>query len=313
MKNENTWSWDSGDVRMVSSVYRDASAKVDEDMVIRGKTETESVEDKLRAKVESLEDKLEAKPESVGEGLEAKMESKEERLEDKPENTEERLEAETEGVEDKLEVKTESIEKKADIQSENANGSASGIQAVETKGIEAQEVKADSSANGFILIDEPKSSAPKMESSFSQPEFQQIVLSSGIQHEKRQRSQNTAYQMKFDEKDISENKIAAIAAYLLGPIGIIIALLVSSESPYAKFHVRQALKMTICSVILELFAAALALFGMMPLVGIIFKMVFIIICAAWVGVFILRLIAITQVSSGEAKEPAIIKNFAFLK
>lgn len=97
-----------------------------------------------------------------------------------------------------------------------------------------------------------------------------------------------------------------MAAYLLGPIGIIIALLAARDSAYTAFHVRQALKITVCSIVLEIIAAVLALFGMIPLVGIIFKLVLVIICAIWLGVLVLRLAAIAQVCDGEAREPAII-------
>lgn len=126
-------------------------------------------------------------------------------------------------------------------------------------------------------------------------------------------TQDPNHSQRFSAHDISENKVSAIAAYLLGSIGIIIALLIARDSAYTAFHVRQALKITICSVILELFAAIFAFFGMIPFVGIIFKMMLVLTCAAWAGTLLLRLIAIAQVSNGEAKEPAVICNFAFLK
>ena len=50
---------------------------------------------------------------------------------------------------------------------------------------------------------------------------------------------------EFDPKDISDNKIYAMLGYLLGTGGIIIALLGAKDSPYAKFHVKQAIKNTI--------------------------------------------------------------------
>lgn len=200
--------------------------------------------------------------------------------------------------------------------------SGTTTQHVETNTTESQSAQASQPAdvppvNAFILVDEPQSSAPQKEASFTQPEFQPIVLFQNIQQEqgeKRQRSaQSTNYQSSYSDKDISENKITAIAAYLLGPLGIIIALLMSAESPYAKFHVRQALKLTVSSVVLEIFAAVFALFGMIPFVGIIFKLVFVLIGAAWLGVLVLRLIAIAQVCDGEAREPAVVGSFNFFK
>ena len=146
-----------------------------------------------------------------------------------------------------------------------------------------------------------------------QPEFHTIMLPQNTYQQQNNKNQRTDHSARFGQNDISENKVSAIAAYLLGPIGIIIALLIARDSAYTAFHVREALKMTICSVILEVFAAIFVLFGLIPLVGIIFKMMLLLTSVAWVGVLILRLIAIAQVSNGEAKEPAIIRNFAFLK
>ena len=54
---------------------------------------------------------------------------------------------------------------------------------------------------------------------------------------------------EFDQKDISDNKVFAMIAYLIGTMGIIIALLASHKSPYAMFHVRQALKFTVLSTL----------------------------------------------------------------
>lgn len=145
-----------------------------------------------------------------------------------------------------------------------------------------------------------------------QHNFQQIIpvqnmqQNQGTNRKKSKQNKNIDYSADFNPKDISENKVSAMAAYLLGPVGIIIALLIARDSAYTAFHVRQALKITICSVALEIIAAILVLFAMIPLVGIIFKLVLIIISAMWLGVLALRLAAIAQVCDGEAREPAVI-------
>lgn len=181
--------------------------------------------------------------------------------------------------------------------------------------IESQTIDAQEKAPQPKLREEPQNNIP-------QPEFHPIVLPpnthqydnyNNYNNCNNNKSQTANRSTTFSEKDISENKVSAIAAYLLGPIGIIIALLIARDSAYTAFHVRQALKITICSILLEIFAAILALFGMIPLVGIIFRIMLIITCAAWFGVLVIRLIAIVQVCSGGAKEPAIIGNFDFLK
>lgn len=190
--------------------------------------------------------------------------------------------------------------------------------------------------NNFILIDNPQNPTQNpaqnqnpqfAQSQYEQPRpqnkqpqqdqpphpgFQQIIpvhnsqQNQGTNSQTNTQTNNTSYQHSFDQKDISENKVSAMAAYLLGPIGIIIALLIARDSAYTAFHVRQALKLTICSVVLELMAAVLALFGMIPFVGIIFKLVLAILCVIWLGILVLRLIAIAQVCDGEAREPAVI-------
>ena len=47
---------------------------------------------------------------------------------------------------------------------------------------------------------------------------------------------------EFDASDASDHKLLAMAIYLLGPFGLIIALLGGADSPYTKFHIRQSLK-----------------------------------------------------------------------
>ena len=133
-----------------------------------------------------------------------------------------------------------------------------------------------------------------------------ILLSILEQQQKANQSRAENYRSKFTADDISENKVSAIAAYLLGPIGIIIALLIARDSAYTAFHVRQALKLTVSSVMLEIAAAILAVFGMIPFLGIIFKLLLVIVGILWFIVLVLKLIAIAQVCDGEAREPAVI-------
>ena len=54
---------------------------------------------------------------------------------------------------------------------------------------------------------------------------------------------------EFDPADISANKVFALIPYLMGWVGVIITLLASSSSPYAGFHVRQALKIQIAALL----------------------------------------------------------------
>lgn len=135
---------------------------------------------------------------------------------------------------------------------------------------------------------------------------QNLQKNQGEKQQKANQSRTENYRSEFTADDISENKVSAIAAYLLGPIGIIIALLIARDSAYTAFHVRQALKLTVSSVMLEIAAAILAVFGMIPFLGIIFKLLLVIVGVLWFIVLVLKLIAIAQVCDGEAREPAVI-------
>lgn len=108
---------------------------------------------------------------------------------------------------------------------------------------------------------------------------------------------------EFDPKDISDNKVVAMAVYLLGPIGIIIALLASNTSPYAAFHVRQALKFSVVEVLLAMCSMFLFWTFIVPIVGGIMMLV----------LFVVKIICFFQICSGKAKEPAIIRSLGFLR
>ena len=88
--------------------------------------------------------------------------------------------------------------------------------------------------------------------------------------------------------------------YLMDFIGIIVALLATHSSKYTMFHVRQALKITVVSI-LSVFVLIIPFLGWIAfpiLQGII-----------WV----IKIISFFQICSGKAKEPAIIRSFGFLR
>ena len=111
------------------------------------------------------------------------------------------------------------------------------------------------------------------------------------------------HKAEFDPKDISENKVFAMIAYLLDTIGIIIALLASGKSPYTRFHVRQALKFTVVEILTIIALAVLFWTVIVPIVGGIFLVV----------LWVVKIICFFQICGGKAKEPAIIRSFDFLK
>lgn len=108
---------------------------------------------------------------------------------------------------------------------------------------------------------------------------------------------------EFDAKDISENKVLCMLVYLMGAIGIIYALLAGKDSKCVAFHVRQALKFEVVTILLGIVMALLFWTIIVPIVGGV--------CLAIV--LVLKVICFFQICSGKAKEPAIIRSLGFLK
>ena len=78
---------------------------------------------------------------------------------------------------------------------------------------------------------------------------------------------------EFEAKDISENKVISMLVYLLGPVGIVIALLASNTSAYAGFHVRQALKITVAEILTGIITAILCWTIIVPIAAGIFLLI----------------------------------------
>lgn len=108
---------------------------------------------------------------------------------------------------------------------------------------------------------------------------------------------------EFDPADISENKVLCMCVYLLGTIGIIIALLAGKDSAYTQFHVRQSLKLTVTTLLLTICALVLCWTIIVPIAAGICMFI----------VLILKIIAFFQIAQGKAVELAIIRGLGFLK
>jgi len=108
---------------------------------------------------------------------------------------------------------------------------------------------------------------------------------------------------EFDEKDISDNKVTAMAAYLLGPLGVIIALLAGQNSPFAEFHMRQGLKFVVVESLLSIIAVLLCWTVIVPVAAAILCII--------LGV--VKIIAFVSVCKGRAVEPPIIRSLGFLR
>ncbi len=107
---------------------------------------------------------------------------------------------------------------------------------------------------------------------------------------------------EFDPADISENKCFALLTYLLGAIGILLAALVSHDSAYVRFHLRQAVKFTVVNILLGIVAGVLCFTVIVPIAA----------GVCYVIMFVLKIIAVIQIFGGRAVEPYIIRNLGFL-
>lgn len=105
---------------------------------------------------------------------------------------------------------------------------------------------------------------------------------------------------EFDPRDISDNKVLAMLPYLMGWLGILITLLASGTSPYAGFHVRQALKIDVVTA-LSFFLTIIPFLGW-------------IVIGIWMIIsFVVKIICFVKVCQGKAVEPPIVSGFKFLK
>ena len=108
---------------------------------------------------------------------------------------------------------------------------------------------------------------------------------------------------EFDPKDISNGKVFAMCAYLLGTIGCIMALLGAQKSEYAMFHVRQALKLSVTENLLTILSILLVWTVIVPIAGSICMVI----------IFVVRIILFFHVANGKAKDAPIIGSLGFLK
>ena len=108
---------------------------------------------------------------------------------------------------------------------------------------------------------------------------------------------------EFDPRDISENKVLAMVPYVMGWIGIIVALLAINNSKYVSFHVKQVMKLKVCSTLLLLIGGLLVWTVLVPIAALIAE-----------GVLaVIQIIGFFWVCFGKAKELPIIRSFGFLK
>lgn len=128
----------------------------------------------------------------------------------------------------------------------------------------------------------------------------------------------TDHTSEFDPQDISDNKVICMLIYLAGYIGIFVALLMANTSKYVSFHIRQALKIEVVSLLFTLVSGIasvlIGLLALIPILGWIIAIVYcLVVLAVPVVLFIVKIMCFFQICKGQAKEPALLNKLPFLK
>ncbi|MDR1222577.1 MAG: hypothetical protein LBL07_06820 [Tannerella sp.] len=105
-----------------------------------------------------------------------------------------------------------------------------------------------------------------------------------------------------DPKDVQDNKVMAILAYL--GILVLVPIFAAKESPFARFHANQGILLFIVSIVFYIIYYIL-LFTV-PVIALIFSILSI-------GILILAIIGIINAAKGEMKELPIIGKYSILK
>ena len=103
----------------------------------------------------------------------------------------------------------------------------------------------------------------------------------------------------FDEEDIKEHKLIAILPYFFFFLGVI-ACLLCKESKYARFHMKNAIRLELASILCFLPC-------IIPFLGLVISGIFLIILT------VVDIMAIVYAFQGKAKDLPIIGDIKFLK
>ncbi len=105
---------------------------------------------------------------------------------------------------------------------------------------------------------------------------------------------------EFDARDIADNKLFAVIPYILGIIAGIIVGIYVKESPFVKFHIKNALRLEIAELLV-------CLLFIIPFIGWVAAVVLLI------ALIVVNIIAVVWVFQGKAKELPLISGIGFLK
>lgn len=120
--------------------------------------------------------------------------------------------------------------------------------------------------------------------------------------EEKERAQYPDFTSDFDEKDIAENKIFAMSVYALSVVGIIIALLAAGDSAFVRFHVKEALKISILEIVTSIVTLILFWTVIVPVLGGIIALL----------MTIARVIGFINTCKGKAVRAFVVRDIDFL-
>ena len=105
---------------------------------------------------------------------------------------------------------------------------------------------------------------------------------------------------EFDPRDIADNKLFAVIPYFLGILAGIVVGIYVKESPFVKFHIKNAIRLEIATIIALLFA-------IIPFIGWVVAIVLCLILS------VISIIAIVWALQGKAKDLPLVSSIGFLK
>ena len=105
---------------------------------------------------------------------------------------------------------------------------------------------------------------------------------------------------EFDPRDIADNKLFAVVPYLFGIIAGLIVGIYVKESPFVKFHIKNAIRIEIVSLLILLIA-------IIPFIG------WVVAVVLEIAMVVLDIIAIVWAFQGKAKDIPVISSIGFLK
>jgi len=105
---------------------------------------------------------------------------------------------------------------------------------------------------------------------------------------------------EFDPRDIADNKLFAVVPYLFGIIAGLIVGIYVKESPFVKFHIKNAIRIEIVSLLILLIA-------IIPFIG------WVVAAVLEIAMVVLDIIAIVWAFQGKAKDIPVVSSIGFLK